>query len=252
MVVYIHSWCAVVTASQQLNATGGCGGQSAVKIADGIVALFYDSTSGGDILYYVETRTISAAGAISAVIDGPDEWGDVNGASNFFAFPVSGTIYACSYREGSTLDGWVNTFNISATGTITAVDIDTFEFETVRVGNYPKGVAGGVTLMFFYQEYSTTYGLFKTVDIDASGNIGAVVLDTVTVDGTYAENTDIFKVSSTLYLALWYDNDGYGQAASLSVESVAGLAGIIAIVDTRLHYLDKYGVERYIEGTAVS
>lgn len=183
---------------------------SVVKIADGIIAYWRH----GDDISTVETRSIAVDGTIEAVIDTSD-WSNV-GHYDMRAFHVSGTIYACSYREGFTGDGWVNTFDIATDGTITAVDIDTFEYEDTRVKRFPVGAAGGGIACFFYPDNDSD-AQFKTVDIDRRGNIGASVLDTEEIDAVFADYTSIVKLSNTLYIVVWDDDDGYGQAASLSV-----------------------------------
>lgn len=183
-----------------------------LKIADGIVAIFYHQT--GDATSKVETRSIASDGTIGAVIHS-SLWADT-WEYDLRPFHVSGTIYACSYREGFTSDGWVNTFNIAADGTITSVDIDSQEYETVKVKRWPVGAGGGGVACFFYPD-DDSYGQFKTIDIDSSGDIGASVLDTETIDGVYADYCHILKISSVLYLVVWTDNDSYGQVKSVSV-----------------------------------
>ena len=224
---------------------------SIVKIADGVVALFYHET--GDAANTVETRSIDANGIIGAVI-GTSAWSNER-HYDLRPFYITGTIYACAYRDGSTGEGTVNTFNIAVGGTINNVDIDTFQFEATSIpieqqelsANYGGGIA-----CFFYPDGSA-YGQFKTLSIDSSGNIGASVLDTETIDGVFAGATILVKVSDTLFISLWDDNSGYGQASSLSISiNVGEGGGIIAIVETRFHYVDAYGTERFLEGTIVT
>lgn len=235
-----------VVASQVLtsNFSNHC---NVIKIADGKIAIFYSQSTTGST---VETRTISAAGAISAVI-GTAVW-EASAETHLRPFAVGETIYACSYADDATGDGFVVTFDIATDGTITTAGVDTLEYETVDVDRYPVGAAGGGVACFCYPD-NDNYIQFKTVDIDNSGNIGAVVLFTELLDGVSgADFTNIVKISNTLYVAFWNDTNSNGQAASLSVNTSPGEAGgVLAIVETRIHYLDKYGTERYIQGTVV-
>jgi len=211
---------AALTDSQQLNAGGSCTGQSAVKVADGVVVLFYSSRDGASINNYVETRSVAADGSIGSVIDGPDTWG-TTGNYDMQAAHLGGTIYACSYREGVTSDGWFTTFNIATDGTITAGDVDEFEYETTRVRRW-GAIAGSNEIACVFHPDNDDTGQFRTVDVDDSGNIGATLKATESVDATFSDYTYIVRVSTTMYIVVWTDDDGYGQAASLSV--VIGVA----------------------------
>ena len=62
--------------------------------------------------------------------------------------------------------------------------------------------------------------------------------------------------ATTSYYIRAYATNTAGTAYGNNVRIIAGtggseLAGPIAVVQTRLHYVDKYGVEKYIEGTPV-
>lgn len=212
-----------------------------VKIANGIIA--YWCFPEGDYWSLLETRSIAADGTIGAVIDTAD-W-SYAGHYDMRAFHVSGTIYACSYREAYTSDGWVNTFGIAANGTITTVDIDTFEYEDYTIDRFPVGAAGGGIAIFFYptEEQVDPWGhpgLAKIVDIDSSGNIGAAILDTETIDGVFADYTQIIKLSDTLYVVSWIDDDGYGQAASLQVAAATVYpSDAITRVTNLIHRYDR-------------
>lgn len=62
--------------------------------------------------------------------------------------------------------------------------------------------------------------------------------------------------ATTSYYIRAYATNTAGTAYGNNVRIIPGvggneLAGPIAVVQTRLHYVDKYGVERYVEGTAI-
>lgn len=63
--------------------------------------------------------------------------------------------------------------------------------------------------------------------------------------------------SGTLYYVRAYVTNAIGTSYGGEVNFIAGaseageLRGVIAVVEERLHYLDAYGVERYIEGALV-
>lgn len=77
-------------------------------------------------------------------------------------------------------------------------------------------------------------------------------------DGFYGAFTSAITgltATNTYYIRAYATNTegtSYGNNVII-VAGVAGseLAGPIAVVQTRLHYVDKYGVEKYIEGTPV-
>lgn len=64
-------------------------------------------------------------------------------------------------------------------------------------------------------------------------------------------------VAGTIYYVRAYaTNDGgtsYGGSTSFKADVMLGSeqSGLIAVVETRLHYVDAYGTERYFEGTVV-
>ncbi len=212
---------AAVAVTQQIS-IGFSNNINSIKIADGKIAIFF--ADGNDNLAHVETRTISGIGAISAIIDS-STWSDES-QYDLRPFHITGTIYACSYRDGTDGGGWINTFNIAADGTITTVDIDSFNYEPAAggvPGRWATGGYGSGVAIVFYPDVND-YAQAKTVDIDGSGNIGASVLDTETVDNVFADYTHLIKVSETMYIVIWSDDDVYGQAASLSVSLVAGFS----------------------------
>ena len=234
---------AAIADSQQLT-TGPTTAQSVIKIADGIVAIFYNATATGS---RVETRSIAADGTIGAIIDGPDIWLSSGTPYYMHSFSVGGTIYACTFQDAFS-DGWVYTFDISADGTITTAGVDSLEYEPTASWRFPRGAAGGGIACFSYSD-TNHYGQFKTVAIDSLGNVGASVIDTETFDGTFADYTYIVKITNVLYIVVWKDTNGYGQAASLRVAANLGEgAGAYFVVGEYWGYYDGYGNRRLVKG----
>ena len=61
----------------------------------------------------------------------------------------------------------------------------------------------------------------------------------------------------TLYYVRAYatntDGTAYGDEVNFTAGAVGGeLRGLYAIVEERFHYVDAYGVERFIQGTVVT
>ena len=81
---------------------------------------------------------------------------------------------------------------------------------------------------------------------------------TLNGDGFYGAFTSAITglSATTVYYIRAYATNAAGTAYGNNVRIIPGvagseLAGPIAVVQTRFHYVDKYGVERYIEGTAI-
>ena len=81
---------------------------------------------------------------------------------------------------------------------------------------------------------------------------------TLNGDGFYGAFTSAITglTATTSYYIRAYATNTQGTSYGNNVRIIAGvasseLAGPIAVVQTRFHYVDKYGVERYVEGTEI-
>jgi len=153
----------------------------------------------------------------SATLDDCYARGDATIATRYYAGGLVGL------NDSGTID------DCYATGTATCVDSD-----------YTGGLIG--------TNYGTVTNCFW--DTEASGN--------ATSDGGTGETTSEMKTQSTFTSAGWNFTTIWGIFASLNNgypgfgRSVASeLTGNIRVIEERLHYSDAYGVERYIEGTAI-
>ena len=207
---------------------------SILKIASGVVAIFYNENN--QPTYFanvVETLPISSSdGTIGAQID-ESVWGN-EVHYDLKAFPVSGTIYACAFRDGSTEEGTVTTFDIAADGTITTADVDTLQFEATNIpieGYNSYGAFGNGIAVFSYSDYNFV-GQIRTVDIDPSGNIGATTLDSEIANsagGNYSDYDPIIKVSETMFIILYGWSALEKSALSIRVAETTFIPKVIII-----------------------
>ena len=102
-----------------------------------------------------------------------------------------------------------------AIGDIGAV-IDTLEFETVE-GNMPSvcHVSGNVYAIAYYGPDAD--GWLCTFSIDATGNIGAAIIDSWEFDAVFGSYPEIIKVYETIYAIVYTDTNTKGQLFTFSI-----------------------------------
>jgi hypothetical protein len=154
---------------------------------------------------------------------------------------VSDDIYAIAYR-GTSSDGFLKTISMNADGDIDNSVIDTLEFDTSS-GYDPSiiNVSGNV--------YAITYrgagndGFLKTVSIDADGDIGQSVIDTLEFDTSSGYEPSIINVSGNVYAIAYRGagSDGFLKTVSIAADGDIGQS----VIDT-LEYDTSSGYEPFI------
>ncbi|KKK86069.1 hypothetical protein LCGC14_2766920, partial [marine sediment metagenome] len=145
---------------------------------------------------------------------------------------VSGDVYAVAYI-GPGSDGWVCTFTVDSAGAIGNSVIDTLEFDTSDCLTPKIRNISGDT---FAVIYDFTGGLTKiiTVDIDSSGNIGAAIIDSLTL--TAASNaypSRLVSVSGDIYAAAHTLSDNSGEVFTVDIDSAGNIGA--AAIDTLVY-----------------
>ncbi len=163
---------------------------SVVRVASDIYAVAYRGNSDEGRLRTIE---ISSDGTI---VGQADSYQFESGSSEAFdpdIVHVTGNTYAIAFRRDSTDEGIIETVDIDASGNIGSV-IDSFVYETEgstyeSYENDMVRVSDGI-FAIAYRRNGDDDGWLKTVDIDASGNIGNVI-DIFEFDDSSCNNPDI-------------------------------------------------------------
>jgi len=128
---------------------------------------------------------------------------------------VGGDVYAIAF-EGPDSDGWLVTVSINAAGAISDAVIDSLEFDEVNCASADIiHIAGDVFAIVYAGE--TFHGYIKTVSIDAAGNIGNAVIDTLEYDTVSGQYPSIALVYGDVY------------AIALSGEALDGFIKTVSI-----------------------
>lgn len=150
---------------------------------------------------------------------------------------VTGDIYAIVGRN-SAIEGILSTVTIPQDGDLAvSPNIDTFTFATVTGANYIDNphimkIADGIFAIVYTVRNDGAFLI--TVDIDSSGNIGAV-LDTLEFfdnASTFGGNPHICAVSGDIYAIVYSDStDSHkGKLVTVDIDSAGNIAN--AVVDS--------------------
>lgn len=142
-----------------------------LKIADGIFSLVYCGPGGDG---WVKTFSCDATGQIGAAKIDELEFDIATGAEPWHC-QVWDTIYAVAYR-GPGDDGWVKTFSISETGTISGTTLGQLEFDMTYAYYCTICKAFNAFCAIAYQGPGDD-GWIKIVEINSSGAITDPVKD---------------------------------------------------------------------------
>lgn len=184
--------------------------RSPVYMQGDVVAIAYRNPSN---VGQITTISVGATGNFGGILDTAQ-------FDTFGAWPhairISDTVIAIWYA-GPDVDGWLRTMTINTDGTIGAT-IDTLEFETVSIANdlYPLHLGGNY--------YAVTYqgpdddGWIKTMSIDSSGNISAVI-DSYEFESTYGVPRAFINISGTVRAITYRDADLDGWLLTLDINA---------------------------------
>lgn len=177
-----------------------------------------DTTNG----VLVATIEISDAGAITdTVIDTQVITGNVSNFSHGMTEVLSG-VFAIAYI-GTDLDGFVSTVTIDGAGEISTV-VDTLEIYTADTRELCIIHVGGGICAVTYKKEALLDGCVGTVDIDASGNIGAALIDSLDFETEHYRDGMILPISGNIY-AIFYGggaSDGFVKTLDISTALPAG------------------------------
>ncbi len=153
---------------------------------------------------------------------------------------VIDTVYAISYRNASTNDGFLETISIDSSGSIGDSVIDTIEFDTAD-GYYPKmTMIDSDTVGIAYQSTSTT-GYLKTFDISASGDISTFTFEW---DDAYGHLLDAVRLGTSEYYLVAYQGEGTdGYICTMRVSNDGRIQGL---VDTWEHDISDGGYDSIV------
>ncbi len=221
------------------NATGG--GSFAGDINDTVIdSLEFDKSNGyepsivhvsGDVYAiayrgpgsdgFVKTISIDHSGEITNSVIDSLEFDTSNGYEPCIVH-VAGNIYAIAYR-GSGSDGFLKTVSIDASGNIGNWVIDSLEYDTSN-GYQPSiiNVSGGIFAIAYRGPGND--GFVKTVSIDANGNIGNWIIDSLEYDRSRSINPDMIQVSVDVYAIAYRGpgSDGFVKTVSIDASGNIG------------------------------
>ena len=190
-----------------------------LNVSGDIYAVLYQDTVNG---YSVATIEISTGGVIAdTVIDTQI----IDAATLNVAFGMTEAlpgVFAIAHT-GTDLDGFVSTVTISAAGAISAV-VDTLEIWTADASEFCIIHIGNGICAITLKKTLLLDGNVTTVSIDASGNIGATVIDTLDFELTNYVNGMILRITSDIY-AVFYGgpgSDGFVRTLDISTPPPGG------------------------------
>ncbi len=187
-----------------------------IQVSSNYFAIAYTG-SGSD--GFVVSVNIDLAGNIAGSVTDSLEF-DTSDGTMPDIINVSGDTYAVAYR-GSGQDGFVTTFTVSAAGVIGNSTIDTLEFDT-QSGQQPRIVQTSSGVYGVAYAGNSNDGFLATMTIDASGNIGNSVIDTLefdTGDGTYPS---IIGVGSGVFAVAYSGPGTDGWLVTVQVSAGGG------------------------------
>jgi hypothetical protein len=215
-----------------------------LHVTGNIYALIYQE-GGGGYDYFLETYNIWANGTISTRID-VVEWDQTSAAAardwRPQAVMLDTDTIAMVWCESVGSDGWLTTYNISATGDITDTASDVVEFDTTY-GKYPfiHHIAGDIYAITYADTDSD--GWTKTCTIDDTGAITESPEGTITWVDTLEwanTNTVAFPVMFTVlestssyagvYGITYQDSSADGQVTTMTINETGVISN--AVIDT--------------------
>jgi hypothetical protein len=165
---------------------------------------------------WIHTIGISSVGAIDATVIDSLEYDVAQGVEPAICL-VLGDIYAIAYR-GVGDAGFVCTVNIATNGQIGAAVIDSLEFDSVR-GLWPDIIHIGDGICAIVSGGIDNDGFVRSVQIDAGGQIGAAVIDSLEYDTVKAEYSKIVHVSGNVYAIAYRGTGDDGFVCTIDIET---------------------------------
>jgi hypothetical protein len=182
-----------------------------ISVGPGVVAIFYTGSSSQGI---VVTYAIDGSGNITNTPEDSLLFSPTN--TGWTVVEEVGTgVYAVAYT-GPGNDGFVSTIDIDSSGNIGSV-IDNFEFEpsfAFVVTPSITSAGNGVYAIAF----STLPGVrLVTVAIDASGDIGPTIIDSLTVDASGGD-PDVISIGNDIYAIAYQGPGSIGRVVTVQID----------------------------------
>ena len=183
---------------------------------------------------YISTITINADGTIGAVIDTQAYF--VSGVS-YIQYPriihVSGDIYAIIHRGSGIVDppprgAVISTVDIDVDGNIVPGAIDSLSIDTAAGGALDPTIIhiSGNVYAAVYTDGSID-GWVRTFDIDALGNIGAMVISSLEFAPVRGNTPEIIHVVGTTYAIAFRGPDSDGWLITVDIDNAGNINPVI-------------------------
>ncbi len=170
-----------------------------IKVFDTIYAIASRGSQGDG---FIDTVNISNQGTITQAVIDTLEF-DTGNAEFPDIIKVNDSVFAIAYR-GADTDGFVTTVDISNTGQIGAVVLDTFEFDVINAVDVDILNITKNNFALVYRGKSPAQGTIITLSIADDGTIGTVINNaTFDVDGF---DPEIIKIGTSTTYAIAYQN----------------------------------------------
>jgi hypothetical protein len=141
---------------------------------------------------------------------------------------VSSNVYAIAYK-GVNGNGFMKTVSIDTSGNIGNSAIDTLEFDTIECKYVDITYVSGNIFALAYQGPGDN-GYVKTVSIDASGNIGNSVIDTLEFDTINGREPAIIQITSSIYAIVYHGPSDDGFVKTVSIDTSGNIGD--SVIDT--------------------
>jgi len=198
-----------------------CGSPGIVHALGDVYAISY---TGNDTDGYARTINISSNGTIGTVI------GTLEYDSSYAATPaihnITDSVFAVAY-SGPGTDGYLKTFNISASGQIDQL-IDNLEFDT-SYAYEPKLISISANVLAIVYRGPGNDGYIKTANISSTGIIQNTVIDTVEFAASDGLSPDVTAVSGDILVIAY---SGAGSDGFVSTIPVYQNGSIGSVVET--------------------
>lgn len=184
-------------------------------------AIAYEGDAGDG---FVVTVDIDDAGNIGAAVIDSLEFDTDTAADPSVAF-IAQDIFAIAY-DGVDFDGFVVTVDIDDAGNIGAAVIDSLEFDADR-GQQPSIVhlVGDISAIAYVGPNAD--GFIASVDIDAFGNIGAAVIDSLEFDTASAFDTYAYKIENDTVAVVYSGPNTDGFVATIDIDGAGNIAASV-------------------------
>jgi len=203
--------------------TDSASGPDIIEVGTGVFAIAYSGPANDG---FVTTVSIDAAGNIGAAIIDSLEY-DFAHASSPDIKEVGTGVFAIAY--GGSTDGLVTTVSIDAAGNIGAGTLDTLAYAAAASASDAKliEVGNGVFAIAYMESF---HGFVATVSIDAAGNIGAAIIDSLEFDTVLATQPDIIEVGTGVFAISYTGQDSDGFVITVSIDAAGDIGA--AIIDS--------------------